>query len=124
MFIQPDKTISNFALEGVEGYLIEDEALQAKIKENYPHFNLVVEDGEVVDVEVYDPPIIPKTKEDIDMEVVGKIREAYSLNDECKMLRIGVKEPNNPEFIAYDEYAEQCRSWGRAKKAEVEGNED
>jgi hypothetical protein len=56
------------------------------------------------------------TVEEIDAQVVIKIRERYDENEEYKMLRFGIKDPTNPDFIEYDTYAEECRAWGQAEK--------
>lgn len=46
-------------------------------------------------------------------QVAEKIAERYSLGDEIKLLRTAP----SAEFEAYNEYAEECRAWGRAQKA-------
>jgi hypothetical protein len=51
----------------------------------------------------------------INDRVVAKIRERYSVNDEIKLLRIGLSE----ESIAYNDYVEECRAWGRGEKAKL-----
>jgi hypothetical protein len=51
----------------------------------------------------------------INDRVVAKIRERYSVNDEIKLLRIGLSE----ESTAYNDYAEECRAWGRGEKAKL-----
>jgi hypothetical protein len=51
----------------------------------------------------------------INDRVVAKIRERYSINDEIKLLRIGLSE----ESTAYNDYAEECRAWGREAKARL-----
>lgn len=51
----------------------------------------------------------------INDRVVAKIRETYSLNDEIKLLRIGLSE----ESTAYNDYVEECRAWGWAEKAKL-----
>lgn len=53
----------------------------------------------------------------INGRVVDKIRQIYSVNDEIKMLRIGPSE----ETAAYNDYAEECRAWGREEKAKLLG---
>jgi len=51
----------------------------------------------------------------IDEQVVGMIRQKYSINDEIKMLRIGP----SAETVAYNDYVEECRAWGRGEKAKL-----
>ena len=74
----------------VEEVALTDE-LKAAIKSESPHVQLINE------------------------RVVAKIRERYSLNDEIKLLRIGLSE----ESTAYNDYVEECRAWGRAAKARL-----
>lgn len=45
--------------------------------------------------------------------VVEKIRARYSVEDEIKLLRIAP----SPETEAWNDYAEECRDWGRAQRA-------
>lgn len=49
----------------------------------------------------------------INQRVSDKIRERYSMNDEIKLLRIAPSD----ESTAYNDYAEECRAWGRGEKA-------
>ena len=51
----------------------------------------------------------------INDRVVAKIRERYNLNDEIKLLRIGLSE----ESKVYNDYVEECRDWGRGEKAKL-----
>ena len=51
----------------------------------------------------------------INERVRAAISERYSLADEIKLLRTAP----SPEMQAYDAYAEECRSWGRAEKARL-----
>jgi len=52
------------------------------------------------------------TEAEIDEKVVEKIREKYDINKESKMLRLGILDKTNAEFVEYNEYVEQCRAWG------------
>ena len=49
----------------------------------------------------------------IDAQTVEKIRQKYSVNDEIKMLRLGLA---TDEAKAWNTYAEQCRADGTAAK--------
>jgi hypothetical protein len=51
----------------------------------------------------------------INAQVVAKIRERYSVDDEIKMLRIAPA----PEAAAWNDYVEQCLEWGRREKAKL-----
>lgn len=47
--------------------------------------------------------------------VVDRIRDRYSINDEIKMIRTGP----TPETEAYNDWVEECRSWGRTEKEKL-----
>lgn len=47
--------------------------------------------------------------------VAAMIAQRYSITDEVKLLRTAP----SPEFEAYNAYAEECRQWGRDRKAEL-----
>lgn len=47
--------------------------------------------------------------------VAAMIAQRYSITDEVKLLRTAP----SPEFEAYNAYAEECRQWGRERKAEL-----
>lgn len=51
----------------------------------------------------------------INAQVVAKIRERYSVDDEIKMLRISPA----PEAFAWNDYVENCLEWGRREKAKM-----
>ena len=47
--------------------------------------------------------------------VAAMIHERYSIDDEIKLIRTAPSD----DFDAYNAFAEDCRDWGRSKKAEV-----
>ena len=51
----------------------------------------------------------------INSRVQAAIAERYSVGDEIKLLRTAPSD----ETTAYNAYAEECRAWGRAQKAEL-----
>lgn len=51
----------------------------------------------------------------INGRVQAAIAERYSMADEIKLLRTAP----SAEMAAYNAYAEDCRSWGRAEKAKL-----
>jgi hypothetical protein len=51
----------------------------------------------------------------INDQVRMKIESVYSVSDEIKLLRTAP----SAEFEAYNEFAENCRAWGRAEKAKL-----
>lgn len=64
------------------------------------------------------------TLEEIDSMVVKKIRERYDVNEEYKMLRLGVLNKKNPLFVEYNKYVEECRVWGESEKERIGTNND
>lgn len=48
----------------------------------------------------------------IDAQVVDKIRSRYSVSDEIKLLRTAP----SAESVAWNDYVEECRAWGKALK--------
>ena len=55
----------------------------------------------------------------IDKKIIAKIRERYSIDQECEMLRQGILDSNNVEFQAYNSFVETCLNWGSEKKVEA-----
>ena len=51
----------------------------------------------------------------INTRVQAAVAERYSLADEIKLLRTAP----SPEMSAYNDFAEDCRAWGRAEKAKL-----
>ena len=47
--------------------------------------------------------------------VAAMIHERYSIDDEIKLIRTAPSD----DFDVYNAFAEDCRNWGRSKKAEV-----
>ena len=63
-----------------------------------------------------------KSDEEIDKETFAKIKEKYPDKPEAgepteaKMLRLGILNSQDAEFILYNNYVNACRSEGTAKK--------
>ena len=75
------------------------------------------EEGNIISVTNTPEPL--PTIEEIDNQVVEMIRQQYDQNAEYKMLRLGILDATNEEFIAYNTYIEECRLWGKNKKIEL-----
>ena len=59
-------------------------------------------------------PVLSSYEQDkINEQVIQRIRQKYSLNDELQILRSGTAD----EVAAYNTYVEGCRAWGRTEKA-------
>lgn len=56
------------------------------------------------------------TREQINQQVVQKIREKYTIDDEFQMQRLGVQDSNNTEYQEYLAYVNQCIEFGNAEK--------
>ena len=55
----------------------------------------------------------------IDKKIIAKIRQRYSIDQECEMLRLGILDVNNTEFQAYNSFVQTCLGWGSEKKVEA-----
>jgi len=55
----------------------------------------------------------------IDDLVKGKIRAEYSVDEEFKLINIGISDPENDEYLLYRMFVEECKTWGRSKKFET-----
>jgi hypothetical protein len=64
--------------------------------------------------------IVQQTNESINAQVVEKIRDRYSINDEFKMQRLGLQDKYNLEYLKYINYVQQCVDWGENEKKKLE----
>ena len=55
----------------------------------------------------------------IDKKIIAKIRQRYSIDQECEMLRLGILDVNNAEFQVYNSFVQTCLGWGSEKKVEA-----
>ena len=55
----------------------------------------------------------------IDKKIIAKIRQRYSIDQECEMLRLGILDVNNAEFQAYNSFVQTCLGWGSEKKVKA-----
>lgn len=98
-----------------DGWIEIDSIPEPEQKEGYnpvPYYR----DGKIV----YEYEVIPEMPEEEEMpvpemtyeeQVVAKIRERYSIDDELAILRQRDTKPG--EFEAYNEYAESCKEEAR-----------
>lgn len=68
-------------------------------------------------VEETTSPISNLTHEEINAMVVNKIREKYDINEEFKMINLGISNPEDEQYIAYRTYVNECISWGDTLEA-------
>ena len=102
----------NYENEKKDGWIEIDSIPEPEQKEGYnpiPYYR----DGQIV--YEYEPiPEIPIEEEHLipemtyEEQVVAKIRERYSINDELALLR--QKDTKTAEFQAYYQYVEECKS--------------
>ena len=119
LFTRSDKPNSNWTSQ--DCYIVDDNSeLAQKILNNYPNIEFVVSNDEIVDVIVVEPTPTPLTHEEINEMVVSKIREKYDVNEEFKMINLGISNPINEHYIAYREYVQECVNWGN----ELENNSE
>ncbi len=111
---EKEKQLSPNYIEG--SYLIEDLELCKKVTDNFPYFDLVIDEEMIVDVILTVPPEKISTKEEINQQVVAKIREVYSVDDEFQMQRLGLQDSNNAEYQGYLQYVNDCIIWGVQEK--------
>lgn len=91
--------------------------LTQKIIKNAPYFDFVLDaEGNLIDITPIEKPFIPPTKEQINAQVVEKIREVYSVDDEFQMQRLGLQDLNNTEYQTYLTYVNDCIAWGDTEK--------
>ena len=55
----------------------------------------------------------------INKKIIAKIRQRYSIDQECEMLRLGILDVNNAEFQVYNSFVQTCLGWGSEKKVEA-----
>lgn len=58
------------------------------------------------------------THEEINKMIVAKIREQYDVNEEFKMINIGIADPENEQYKAYRSYVSECIAWGDTLETE------
>lgn len=66
---------------------------------------------------VEEPTVAELTHKQINEQVVKKIREKYSIDDEFQMHRLGMTNPNNLEYKMYLSHVAYCIEWGDQMKA-------
>lgn len=90
----------------------DNSPLAIKILENYPNVNIIIENDEVIDVQITTPEIKQLTHDEINQMIVEKIRQKYDVNEEFKMINLGLNSPNDEKYIEYRNYVNECILWG------------
>ena len=101
---------------GVESFLYSDTLAGVKIEDSKEFLTNQHPECEVVEVTFAE--IVSELKEsrmyhDIDEIVKTMIHNRYTMDDEIKLIKMGVE---HPEYIAYQAYVDECRAYGSAMK--------
>lgn len=107
-----DKPNSNWTFD--ENYYIvnDNSELGRKILSNYPNIEYIIKNNEIIDITIIKPVETSLSHEEINNLIVNKIREKYSIDDEFKMINLGLENFNNEKYLAYRAYVEECKTWG------------
>ena len=105
-----DRVTELCTIEGVTFVSVPDSIILPPQPEEITLEEVVLTEQLIADIRAASPHILL-----INDRVVAKIRERYNLNDEIKLLRIGLSE----ESKAYNDYVEESRAWGRGEKAKL-----
>jgi len=103
---------------GVDSFLYSDTLAGVKIEDSEEFLENQRTECEVTEVTFEE--IISELKQsrmyhDIDEIVRTMIHNRYTLDDEIKLIKMGVE---HPEYIAYQAYVDECRAYGSAMKIE------
>ena len=113
---RPDKPCENWTDK--DCYIVDDNSdLGRRIFQNLPHIEYIIKNENIVDIVVLDvktPQPLPLSHEEINSMVVAKIREKYDVNEEFKLINLGIIDSNNEEYVAYREYVQECIDWGNS----------
>ena len=101
---------------GVESFLYSDTLAGVKIEDSKEFLTNQHPECEVVEVTFAE--IVSELKEsrmyhDIDEIVKTMIHNRYTMDDEIKLIKMGIE---HPEYIAYQAYVDECRAYGSAMK--------
>ena len=116
---RPDKPCENWTDK--ECYVVDDNSeLGKKIFKYSPNISFVIQNDAIVDVVILESPKpAPPTHEEINAKIVVKIREKYDINEEFKMINLGIADPTNEDYITYREYVQSCIEWGNELETEA-----
>lgn len=96
-----------------EYYLVDDSsALGRKIIKNLPNVKFIILDDNIVDVEVLSATQRLYSHDEINSMIVDKIRIKYNVNEELKLINLGILNPQNTDYVSYRNYVSECILWG------------
>lgn len=77
-------------------------------------YNINIETNEIIFD--FTPIETTPTIEDINRQIRVKIALKYDTSQEIEMLRLGMEDSNNAEYLAYKTYIAECITWGENEK--------
>ena len=90
-------------------------APECTIPDSFPLVDIHIENGFIVGMTPrLETQQTPLSHEEINSMIVAKIREKYDVNEEFKMINLGIIDSNNKEYMAYREYVQECIDWGNS----------
>ena len=103
---------------GVDSFLYSETLAGVKIEDSKEFLENQRTECEVTEVTFEE--IVSELKQsrmyhDIDEIVKTMIHNRYTMDDEIKLIKMGVE---HPEYIAYQAYVDECRAYGSAMKIE------
>ncbi len=105
----PDGTAAHQYTEDLAGVEVEDAA--AFLADQHTECEVTEKTYQEVEAELKDC----RMYHDINQIVQRMIASKYQIADEIKFLKLAV---DHPERVAYQDYVDQCRAYGRAMKIE------
>ena len=100
-----------------EGWAVIPDDME--IPSTFPFVNVEAKDGIVTSLTEGIVPEKPApTHAEINAMVVAKIRERYDINEEFKMINLGITDAENADYLAYRNYVSECIAWGDALENE------
>lgn len=116
--IDPVRTIRT----GRDAYLLPANSTFAEPPEYNAETHEAIWNGSLWEVkEIVIPEPTPPTHEEINQMVVAKIRERYDVNEEFKMINLGITNAEDEQYIAYRTYVAECIAWGDTLEEEQGG---
>lgn len=82
------------------------------IESNFNKFEVVKDGSKFKAKEIVPAP----TRDEINSQVVKKIREVYSVDKEFEVQRKGILNNTDSEFVSYTQHVNTCVAWGQAEK--------
>ena len=117
----PEEDINSILQEGQGAWQVNDTGVFGKKIETAAKYEIVFDGDVPVGINVIKTKAQAKaervpTAEEINQQVVQKIREQYSQDEEMKMLRLGTIDSADAKYQTYLQHVSDCIAWGDAEK--------